>query len=183
MGGAAVDYVVDGVAKGVVNVLGGYGVGAAAGVGAGADDGFAQSAGEGAGDRVVGDADAHGAGGAEDGGGQAGDGVQDQGQRAGPEGIRQSVEIGGVWSGDEEDVVGLGEEEGEALVGASALHFQDSIEGFEGERVASQTIQGIGGVCYYPVAAEKLCRQFYVSLYIKRKHALVVGRCSGVKLD
>ena len=183
MGGAAVYDVVYGVAKGAGNVLGGYGVGTAAGVSACADDGLAQSAGEGAGDWVVGDSDAHGAGGAEDGGGQAGYGAQDEGQRAGPEGFGQRAEVGGIRSGDEINVVRFGEEEGEALVGASALHFEDSIEGFEGEGVASQTIQGIGGVCYHPVAAEKLRRQFYASLYIKRKHALVVGRCSGVKLD
>ncbi len=183
MGGTAVDDVVDGVAKGAVNVLGGYGVGAAAEVCAGADDGLTQSPDQGAGDFVVGDADAHSAGGAEDWIGKAGDGFQDEGEGAGPEGFRERAEVGGGGSGDEINVVGVGEEEGEALVGASALHLQDSIEGFEGERVASQTIQGIGGVSYDPVAAEKLRRLFYASLYIKRKHALVLGRCSGVKLD
>ncbi len=140
MGGATVDDEVDGVSQAALDVLGGQGVGAAAGVGAGADDGLAEGAGEGAGDVVVGDADADGAGGAEEGVRETGDGFEDEGEGAGPEGAGEGVEVGGIGQGDEFNVVGVCEEEGEALLGAAALDAEDSGEGRGGKGVATEAI-------------------------------------------
>ncbi len=95
MGRAAVDDVVDGVSEGTLNILGRYGVGAAAEVCASANDGLPQGAGESAGDRVVGDADAHGAGGTEYGVGKAGDGFQHEGSGGQARRLRRGRGSGG----------------------------------------------------------------------------------------
>ena len=105
--------------------------------------------------------------------------VRGPGQKACSEGVEEWR----IRSSDKLYVVGIGEQQGQTLVGASAFHVEDSGQGFNGKGVASQAVKGIGGVANYPVFAEKLRRFFNASLYIKRKHTFVGCRGSGVKLD
>ncbi len=144
-GGAAVDDERDLVAELLLDAGGVGALGVAVEVGGGGGDGQAKTADDGARDGGFGDAEGEVAGVGGDAEGEFRTGLDDDGQRAGPELFGEAIEGGVELAGD---LVGLGDlcdEKREGLVAGAGFELVDAVDGLEIDGVDGEAVEGVGG--------------------------------------
>ena len=77
--------------------------------------------------------------------GQAGAGLDDDGEGAGPEALGEAVEGGVDVAGEAIGLGGFGDEQRERLVAGAGLDLVDAIDGGEIDGVDGESVEGVGG--------------------------------------
>ncbi len=133
------------VAELLADAVGVGALGVAAEVGGGGGDGQAETGDDGASDGGLGDAEGDVAGVGGDAEGKLGAGLDDDGERTGPELLGEAVEGGVDVAGE---FIGLGDlvdEQRERLVAGAGLDFVDAVNGVKIDGVDGETVEGVGG--------------------------------------
>ena len=144
-GGAAVDDKGELVAELVADAVGVGALGQAGEIGRGGGDGQAKRGDDGAGDGGFGDAESDVAGVGGDAQRELGAGLDDDGERAGPELFGEAVEGGVELAGEFVGLGDLGDEERERLVAGAGFDLVDAIDGAEIDGVDGEAVEGVGG--------------------------------------
>ena len=163
-------------------------LGHSAEVGGGCGDGQAEEVDDSAGDGGLGDAQGDVAGVGGDAQGQAGAGLDDEGERAGPEALSEAVECGVDLAGEAVGLCGVADEQGERLVAGAALELVDAVDGAQVDGIDGQAVEGVGGQRDDAACGERADHQSdQLGLRLVRMNAEYLGRqrillCEGLEL-
>ena len=144
-GGAAVDDEGKFVAELFADAEGGGALGLAGEVGRGGGDGQAEPGYDGAGDGGFRDAQGQVAGVGGDAQRKLAAGLDDDGERAGPELLGEAVEGGVDLAGEFVGLGYLGDEEREGFVAGSGFDLVDAFDGAEIDGIDGEPVEGVGG--------------------------------------